>query len=304
MFPGASPERRAVVRLSSHAEVTVVLQDASQIFPAELVDTSPCGGRLRYMAGEFTGAMRAVVDCWLEERRIRAIWSKTSGYIIETGFLIEEAFLTNRLRSGETEALLPLLSPHLQKLKTAIRSITRGQADEEDILQECLLKVIQHAGQLHPGHSFRAWLLQIATHEALKAIQRNKRRLQFTVRILGGDEIDDEAGFIDPRGSPADALEFKELEAEFLSALGSLDEIYKRVFILRQIQELSMAEVASKLDIKVDTANTRLHRARMSLYRQLQQACHNSSPNGGKSLLASSRNGRRSLVTRIWLANG
>src|SRR6185437_14607576 len=303
MFPGASPERRAVVRLSSRAEVTVVLQDASQIFPAELVDTSPCGGRLRYMAGEFPEAMRAVVDSSLEQRRVCAIWTKTSGYIIETGFLTEEAFLTNRLRSGETEALLPLLSPHLQKLKTAIRSITRGHA-EEDILQECLLKVIQHAGQLHPGHSFRAWLLQIATHEALKAIQRNKRRLQFTVRILGGDEIDDEAGFIDPRGSPADALEFKELEAEFLSALGSLDEIYKRVFILRQIQVLSMAEVASKLDIKVDTANTRLHRARMSLYRQLQQACHNSSPNGGKSLLASSRNGRRSLVTRIWLANG
>src|SRR6185503_4860818 len=199
----------------------------------------------------------------------------------------------DKLRAGQSEALLPLLSHHLQKLKTAIRSITRGQADEEDILQDCLLKVIQHASQLRPGYSFRAWLLQIATHEALKAMQRNKRRLRFTVQISDDDQSGEGPDFIDPRGSPADALEFKELEAEFLSALGSLDEIYKRVFILRQIQELSMAEVASKLDIKVDTANTRLHRARTSLYRQLQQACHNSSSNGGKSLLASSRNGRR-----------
>jgi len=302
MFPGASPDRRAVVRLPSRGQVTVVLQDASQIFPAALVDMSPCGGRVRYKVGEFPRAMTAVVDSSLQEHRVYPIWTQTTGDFVETGFLTEEAALINRLRAGETAALLPLLSLHLQKLKTAIRSITRGQADEEDILQECLLKVIQHAWQLRPGHSFRAWLLQIATHEALKAIQRNKKRLRFTVQISDGDDCGEGTDCIDPRGSPADALEFKELEAEFLSALESLDEIYKRVFILRQIQDLSMAEIAAELDINVDTANTRLHRARMCLYDQLQEICHNGLPIKSRSLLASSRNGRRGLLARVWLA--
>jgi RNA polymerase sigma-70 factor (ECF subfamily) len=301
MSPGASPERRALVRLPSRAEVTVVFEDGSQTFPVTLVDTSSCGGRVRYEAGEFPTPITALVDSSLQERRVYPIWTQTTGEIVETGFLTEEAFI-NRLRSGETEALLPLLSLHQLKLKRAIRSITRGQADEEDIFQECLLKVIQHTGQLRPGHSFRAWLLRIATHESLKAIQRNKRRLRFTVRIADDDGSGEETDFIDPRGSPSDALEFKELEAEFLSALGSLDEIYKSVFILRQLHELSMAEVAAELHIKVDTANTRLRRARMCLYDQLREACRNGSPVRGRSLLESSRNGHRRLVTREWLA--
>ena len=302
MFPAASPDRRAVVRLPSSAQVTVILQNTSQVFPVALVDTSPCGGRVRYKIGAFPGLMTAVVDSSLEKHRVFPVWTKTIGDSVETGFLTEEAWLIHRLRGGENEALLPLLALHLQKLKTVIRSVTRGQADEEDILQECLLKVIQHAGQLRPGHSFRAWLLQIATHEALKAIQRNKRRLHFTVQIPDDNGFGEGTDFVDPRGSPADALEFKELEAEFLSALGSLDEIYKRVFILRQIHELSMAEIAAELEIKIDTANTRLHRARMCLYDQLQEACHNGSPMKSRSLLASSRNGLRGLVTRVWLA--
>lgn len=302
MSPGASPERRAVVRLSSSAQVTVVLQDGSQVFPVSLVDVSPCGGRVHNKSGKLPGMMTAVVDSGLQEHRVFPVWKKASDEGVEIGFLTEEAWLINRLRAGENEALLPLLSLHLQKLKTVIRSIARGQADEEDILQECLLKVIQHADQLRPGHGFRAWLLQIATHEALKAIQRNKKRLQFIVQFSEGDGSGEEMDFIDPRGSPADALELKELEAEFLSALGSLDDIYKRVFILRQLYELSMAEVAAELDIKIDTANTRLHRARMCLYDQLGEISHNGGPFRPRSLLPSSRNARRGLVTRVWLA--
>jgi len=302
MLPGASPDRRAVVRLPSSAKVTVVLQDGSQVYPVSLVDVSPCGGRLHYKSGKPPEAMATVVDSSLRESRIFPVWSRPSDDGGEIGFLTEEAWLINRLRAGENEALLPLLSLHLKKLKTVIRSITRGQADEEDVLQECLLKVIQHASQLRPGHGFRAWLLQIATREALKAIQRNKKRLQFTVQLSGGDGCGEGADFIDPRGSPADVLELKELEAEFTSALASLDEIYQRVFILRNIHELSMAEVAAELEIKIDTANTRLHRARMCLYDQLQEICHNGTFIKGRSLLASSRNGRRGLLTRVWLA--
>lgn len=301
MSPGASPDRRAVVRLPSRAKVSVVFQDGSQILPVTLVDTSPCGGRIRYEVGEFPKVMTAMVDSSLQEHRVYPVWTRTISEGVETGFLTEEARLIGRVRSGETEALQSLLSLHMQKLKTAIRAITRGQADEEDILQECLLKAIQHARQLRPGHSFRAWLLQIATHESLKAIQRNKRRLRFTVRIADEDGSGEETDFIDPRGSPADALEFKELEAEFLSALGSLDEIYKSVFILRQLHELSMAEIAAELDIKIDTANTRLRRARMCLYEQLRE-CHNRSHIRNRNLLRSLRNGHRSLVTRVWLA--
>jgi RNA polymerase sigma-70 factor (ECF subfamily) len=290
------------VTLFLHRSLPEFSEQKQTGIPAKLIDASPCGVRVRHTQTGLQTSMSALVHSATKVVPVRAIWTTRLGPFLETGFLTEEAFLLGRLQAGETETLLPLLKPHLPQIKSAIRSIVRDATDAEDALQECLLKVIAHANQFHRGQSFKAWVLQIATHEALKAIQRNKRRLQFTVQIADGEGSGRDTDFIDPRGSPADELEFKELEAEFLSALGSLGDIYKRVFILRQIHELSMAEVAAELDIKVDTANTRLHRARMCLYRQLQEICRKGSPTKCRSLLVSSRNGRRGLLTRVWLA--
>lgn len=281
MFPGASPDRRTVVRVSVDEQVTLFVHSSlpdlppqrETGIPAKLIDASPCGVRVRHTEISLGGRGSALLHCTARMIPVHAVWTANLGRFFETGFLTEEALLLARLRAGETDALLPLMRPYLAQIKSAIRSIVRDATDAEDVLQESLLKVIAHATQFHPGQSFKAWLLQIATHEALKLLRSKKRRLQFIQTWADDDDAEIYACCVDLRGSPADALRSAEYEAAFSAALGSLDEIYKQVFILRQIQRRSMAEIATELGINIDTANTRLHRARLRLYFQLQNIC-------------------------------
>jgi RNA polymerase sigma-70 factor, ECF subfamily len=270
MSPGASPDRRAVVRLPVSTHADLLLQTASQILPAQLMDSSTCGARVRHLqplpAAQVIVARASLSDLPSIKGQMRPVWTRNFGLWMETGLLNQEAYLINRLRAGEAEVLMPLLAPHLPALKAVIRTIVRDPADAEDAMQECLLKIICHISQFHPGQSFRAWLRQIALHEALKLMRWNKRHPQVAD---SSEEVEDDisfVGFADPGGSPADALELKELERAFVAAVEALDDIYRTVFTLRYHDELSIPEVASRLGIKIETANSRLHRARLSLY--------------------------------------
>lgn len=274
MSPGASPDRRTVVRLPVSEQVTLLIDGSTQNFPAKLLDTSPCGARLRHEVFGLDGDPVAIVEPSSKMTRVRPVWTAVCGGMLETGFMTEEAFLIAALQAGDNDALVPLLSPYMRQLRTAIKSIVHDRADAEDVMQESVLKVLLHATQFHPGQSFKAWLLQIGIHEALKLQRQNRRRVQFTMRHEDEAQPQEELpGFIDPAGSPADAMAWKELEEAFSAALRSMDGLYSQVFILRQIREMTMAEIAAELGIKIDTANTRLHRARLRLYGHLQEMC-------------------------------
>jgi RNA polymerase sigma-70 factor (ECF subfamily) len=274
MLPDASPDRRTLVRVSADEQVTLFFPLNTQRGTARLVDTSSCGSRIRHqMATMNIGSSFSLQSASLS-KHMRAVWTRQHDGFHETGLITDEAFLITRLLAGENEALVPLLAPHMRQVKAAIHSILRNHADAEDVLQNSVLKVMAHAGQFHPGNSFKAWLLQIATHEALKLAQRKKQRARLAppllLQVRGDEEMPD---WVDPAASPADELASKEFEAAFSAAVQSLNEIYKQIFILRQIRELSMPEIAAELGITLETAYTRLHRARLLVYLQLQHIC-------------------------------
>jgi RNA polymerase sigma-70 factor (ECF subfamily) len=205
---------------------------------------------------------------------LRAVWTTQYEGFHETGFITDEAFFMARLRAGDNEALVPLLAPHMRQLKAAVHSIIRDHADAEDALQESLVKVMAHAGQFHLGRSFKAWLMQIATHEALKILQRKNRRAGLApphlLQVRDEEEMPD---WVDPAASPADAVASQEFEAAFSTAVQSLNDVYKQIFILRQFRELPMPDIAAELGIRLETAYTRLHRARLLVYVQLRHIC-------------------------------
>lgn len=278
MSPGASPDRRTVVRLPVSEHVTLLINGSSQNFPAQLLDTSPCGARVRHEIFGLDRDSTAIIEPSSRAIRLRPVWTKVHKDVLETGFMTEEAFLIACLREGNNEALVPLLSPYLRQVKTAIKAIVHQRADAEDVMQETVLKVLLHSTQFHLGQSFKAWLLQIAINEALKLSRRNKRRLDFKSSRFEENQTQDELlCFVDPAASPADAVACKELEGALSSALGSMDKIYRQVFILRQMQEKTMLEIATQLGINLDTANTRLHRARLRLYGRMREVWFSSS---------------------------
>jgi RNA polymerase sigma-70 factor, ECF subfamily len=278
MTPGASLDRRGEVRLSACEQVTLLIDRADVSTSAELIDKSPCGFHVRYSAASLPLSAVLSLQCGSETALVRAVWSREGSNGWEAGLLREEVYLIRCLRSGRRESLLQLVSPYLPSVQGVLRSILRNREDSEDVLQECLLKVMAHIDQFHPGNSFRAWLVQIATHEAFKHVRDNRKHRHAVLDEIGWEEEEAFAAFADPRQSPFADLERKEFQSEVAEAIESLDEIYRRPFVMRDLQHLRMGEIAARLGVNVDTANTRLHRARKRLREMLERSYRSTNP--------------------------
>jgi len=202
------------------------------------------------------------------QARFRIVWLKRHGRGVEAGLMNQEAYLINRLRAGKSELFSELISPYMRGLRSRVNSILHNWADSEEAIQESLLKAAAHVDQFRLGEAFGPWLLQIATHEALKHLRRNRKYLHDAIPSEAGDEKQDEP-FIDHRETPAQAFERRELLERICNAASGLDESYRQVFVLSDLHNLKMAEVAAQLGINIQTAYTRLHRARLHLRTHL-----------------------------------
>jgi|SRR5437868_5873513 len=179
---------------------------------------------------------------------------------------MHEAALIQRIRNGEHELFYELVRPYESRVYSAALAILRNQADAEDVAQEAVLKAFRHIRQFRAEARFSTWLIQIAVNEA-----RMRRRREHTdlMEPIAGRR--DEEGnytprdFADWREIPSENLERKEIRQLLTSALGSLSEIYREVFVLRDMQHLSIEETAQALGISVAAVKTRLLRARLML---------------------------------------
>jgi RNA polymerase sigma-70 factor (ECF subfamily) len=179
---------------------------------------------------------------------------------------MHEAALIQRIRNGEHELFYELVRPYESRVYSAALAILRNQADAEDVAQEAVLKAFRHIRQFRAEARFSTWLIQIAVNEA-----RMRRRREHTDLMEPIADRRDEEGnytprdFADWREIPSESLERKEIRQLLTSALGSLSEIYREVFVLRDMQHLSIEETAQALGISVAAVKTRLLRARLML---------------------------------------
>ena len=179
---------------------------------------------------------------------------------------MHEAALIQRIRDGEHELFYELVRPYESRVYSAALAILRNQADAEDVAQEAVLKAFRHIRQFRAEARFSTWLIQIAVNEA--RMRRRKEHADLMEPIAA--RRDDEGNytprdFADWRDIPSESLERKEVRQLLTSALGSLSEIYREVFVLRDMQHLSIEETAQALGISVAAVKTRLLRARLML---------------------------------------
>jgi RNA polymerase sigma-70 factor (ECF subfamily) len=177
----------------------------------------------------------------------------------------EEA-LIRRIREGERELFYQLIRPYERRIYSTALAIARNQADAEDIAQEAVLKAFKHIRQFRAESRFSTWLIQITVNEARMRIRR-----QHANKIEPIVDRQDEEGnyvprdFADWREIPSEALERKEVRQKLAEALATLGEKYREVFVLRDMQHLSIEETAKALGISSASVKTRLLRARLML---------------------------------------
>jgi RNA polymerase sigma-70 factor (ECF subfamily) len=178
----------------------------------------------------------------------------------------DEEALLKRIKDGERELFYELVQPYERRVYAAALSILRNEAEAEDAAQEAVLKAFKHIGQFRAEAKFSTWLLQITINEA-----RMRRRKQVAHAMESIADQPNEDGeyiprdFADWREIPSETLERREIRDALMKALASLGEKYREVFVLRDMQRLSIEETAKILDISTASVKTRLLRARLML---------------------------------------
>jgi RNA polymerase sigma-70 factor, ECF subfamily len=177
-----------------------------------------------------------------------------------------EQELIRRIQNGEREIFYELVRPYQRRVYAAAFAVLRNPADAEDAAQEAILKAFAHLGQFRSESRFSTWLIQIAINEA----RMRRRREHAEIMQPIGEHQDEEGSYIprefpDWREIPSESLERAEVRELLWEALASLGDKYREIFVLRDVHDLSIEEVAETLGISRASVKTRLLRARLML---------------------------------------
>lgn len=177
-----------------------------------------------------------------------------------------EPSLIARICKGESSLFATLVKPYERRVYVTALALLRNDADAQDVAQEAILKAFANLRQFRGDSKFSTWLIQIAVNEA--RMRQRKQHAELFEPIAGSQ---DEEGayaprdFADWREIPSEALERGEIRALLAKALASLAQKYREVFILRDVQQISIEETAEVLNISIASVKTRLLRARLML---------------------------------------
>jgi len=165
------------------------------------------------------------------------------------------------LEAGDQRCFRRLVERHRPSMRRLLWVMLDGAREEiEDVEQEALLALYRGLGNFRFRSSFRTYLLSIARHRALDALRRlrRRRREERTLRLLAPAAADPLEQVLE-RGS-AEGI---------LSGFRRLPSGERQLLLLRDVEGLSMQEIADTLSLPVGTVKSRLHRARTRLARFL-----------------------------------
>jgi len=185
-----------------------------------------------------------------------------------------DADLARAIGAGDSRAFELLMRRHNRRLFRVARAILGDDAESEDALQEAYLAAYRNMGSFQGGAKLSTWLTRIVINEALGRLRRRKRMavvVPFTAS--GRDESNDQEDAMSDASAerPEAAAMRAELRALLERRIDELPSQFRTVFMLRDVEELSVEETAECLDIPAATVRTRSFRARALLRDSLSR---------------------------------
>ena len=185
----------------------------------------------------------------------------------ETGTHDEAALIALALE-GNQAAIRTIVRRHNSRLHRVARSVVRDQAEAEDVVQEAYLRAFSHLASFRGASSLSTWLTRITLNEAMGRVRRRSPAMVAVREDL--DVVRDEDAvallpFGRPPPTPEAMLEERQLRDLLDKAVHDLPEPFRCVFVLRNVDDLSIDDIARRLSLKPQTVKTRLHRARRLL---------------------------------------
>jgi RNA polymerase sigma-70 factor (ECF subfamily) len=178
-----------------------------------------------------------------------------------------EAQIIAAILAGSTHLFHELIRPYEHTVFSMAMVLLRNPQDAEDVMQETFLKGLRNLHAYRAEARFSTWLVSIALNEARSSLRRHRP----VESLDASDETDRIAPELlrDWREVPSEVLERLEVRNLLRDAVTELPLIYREVFVLRELQELTISESAQALGISPASVKVRLHRARIMLQRRL-----------------------------------
>jgi len=172
--------------------------------------------------------------------------------------------------AGEIQIYHELIRPYERSVYVMALSYMKNEADAEDVAQQAFVRAFRKLSSFRAESKFSTWLISITINEARTCLRR-----QALVRMESLDQMPDEDRGISPallrdwREIPSEAVERNEVRVLIQRAVEQLPDIYREVFLLRDVEELTISETAEALNVSIPSVKVRLHRARLMLQKQL-----------------------------------
>jgi RNA polymerase sigma-70 factor (ECF subfamily) len=186
---------------------------------------------------------------------------------------LTDAELLPRLQRGERAAFGAIIQRHNRRLYRVARGVLRDDNEAEDVVQETYVRAFGSIAAFRGEASLSTWLTRIALNEALDRKRRRRPEVDLAVLDDPKNRLEDSVVPLFPsqaEGNPEKQSARAEIRRLVEAAVEALPETFRLVFLMRDIEEMSVEETATHLGLKPETVKTRLHRARRILRGRLE----------------------------------
>lgn len=192
----------------------------------------------------------------------------------KAALVIDDVVLVERSRKGDMQAFGTLVTKYQDRIYNLVLRMVGRASDAEELAQETFLRALERLSQFRGGSQFYTWLFRVAANLAISHRRRGgKVRFQSMTGPDDGDENQSAAltaGMAQRREArPDDAAQSAEVNRRVMRALEELDDEFRLVVFLRDMEDMDYAEIADVLELPVGTIKSRIHRARSMLKEKL-----------------------------------
>jgi RNA polymerase sigma-70 factor (ECF subfamily) len=182
---------------------------------------------------------------------------------------LDDSQLIDEALAGKSSAFGQLVCRYQDRLYNTLVHVTGSAEDARDVAQDAFVQAFIRLETFQRTSAFYTWLYRIAVNQAISRIRRRKPTVSIEkVREQSGDEP------LDSGDGPQGRIEQQERVDQVQAALGRLNEPYRTILVLREIEGCDYETIAEMLELPIGTVRSRLHRARCQLREELSEVLH------------------------------
>ena len=187
--------------------------------------------------------------------------------VLEKWDTLTDEEVVGRVLTGQTALFEILMRRYNERMYRVARAIVRDDSEAEDVMQQAYVNAYAHLRQFAGKARFSTWLTTIAVNESLARVRRRGKY----------EPYDDQSSNVEPfmaeqsPHNPERQAVAGELRAVLEWAIDRLPDGAREVFVLREVEGLTTAEVAAAMGVSDDVIKTRLSRAKAALRRSVME---------------------------------